>query len=294
MTDPVAHRFPPGNKAGVVLGGGGARGLAAIGILDVLVEAGLRPAAVAGTSMGAMIGAFWAAGHSVAQMRELATTLKWTEVFDISVAGGIMRGDRFQQWLAAHLPSRFSDLDFPLVCTATDIDTGDLIYLRDGDLPAAIHATCAFPGAFIPVERDGRNLVDGGLKSTVPVQVIREYDVDLVVACDFQPPLNRPVVPQDSSNWRNWSRFWETLTFRRRNLAADILLKAVDILQTEVFRRQLEEHPPDILIAPPMPRVNIEDFRLTAEIMDAGAAAAREVLSRADAVDDGGEPRGRP
>jgi len=262
-----------------VLGGGGARGLAAIGILEVLVEAGLRPAAVAGTSMGAMIGAFWAAGHSVAQMRELATSLKWTEVFDISVAGGIMRGDRFGHWLASHLPARFADLDFPLVCTATDIDTGELVYLRDGDLPSAIRATCAFPGAFVPVERDGRNLVDGGLKSTVPVHVIRDYDVDLVVACDFQPPLDRAVVPEDSSNWRNWNRFWKTLTFQRRGLAADILLKAVDILQTEVCRRQLGDHPPDILIAPPMRRINIEDFGLSSRIMAAGAEEARRVLA---------------
>jgi len=279
MSEGPGRHFSHDDRTGVVLGGGGARGLAAIGILEVLVAAGLRPAAVAGTSMGAMIGAFWAAGYSVAQMRDLATTLKWTEVFDISVAGGIMRGERFQHWLANHLPARFSDLDFPLVCTATDIDTGDLVYLRDGDLPSAIRATCAFPGAFVPVERDGRNLVDGGLKSTVPVRVIRDYDVGLVVACDFQPPLDRAVVPEDSSNWRNWSRFWKTLTFRRRNLAADILLKAVDILQTEVCRRQLGDHPPDILIAPPMRRINIEDFRLSSRIISAGAEEARRVLA---------------
>lgn len=272
------YRFPEGNRTGMVLGGGGARGVAAIGILEVLAEAGLRPAALAGTSMGAMIGAFWAAGHSATDMHNLATSLKWTEVFDISVAGGIMRGDRFHRWLANHLPARFSDLEFPLVCTATDIDTGELVYIRDGDLPSAIRATCAFPGAFVPVVRDGRNLVDGGLRSTVPVQIIRDFDVDTVVACDFQPPLGRPVVPEDSSNWRNWSRFWETLTLQRRNLAADILLKAVDILQTEVCRRQLEDHPPDMLIAPPMPSVNIEDFRLAPKIIAAGAAEARRVL----------------
>jgi len=195
------------------------------------------------------------------------------------VAGGIMRGDRFQQWLSNHLPPRFEDLDFPLVCTATDIDTGELIYLREGDLPSAIRATCAFPGAFVPVERDGRNLVDGGLRSTVPVRVIRDFDVDAVVACDFQPPLDRSVVPEDSSNWRNWNRFWETLTFRRRNLAADILLKAVDILQTEVCRRQLADDPPDLLIAPPMRRINIEDFRLAPRIIAAGAEEARRLLT---------------
>ncbi len=277
------YRFPRDERVGVVLGGGGARGVAAVGILEVLVDAGLRPAMVAGTSMGAMIGAFWAAGHSPRVMHQLVNDLRWTDVFDISVAGGIMRGDRFQQWLANHLPPRFEDLDFPLVCTATDIDTGELIYLREGPLPEAVRATCAFPGAFEPVERDGRNLVDGGLKSTVPVQALQGADVDRVVACDFQPPLDRPVVPDDSSNWRNWSRFWRTLTFRRRNLAADILLKAVDILQTEVCRRQLEDHPPDLLIAPPMPRINIEDFRLMPRIMELGAVEARLALSGLEA-----------
>lgn len=273
------YRFPQDRRVGVVLGGGGARGVAAIGILEVLHEAGLHPEVVAGTSMGAMIGAFWAAGYTPRDMHELATTLKWTEVFDISVAGGIMRGGRFQRWLANHLPDHFEDLAFPLICTATDIDTGELVYLREGDLSSAIRATCAFPGAFVPVERNGRNLVDGGLVSTVPVQAILDYDVDLVVACDFQPPLDRPVVPEDSGNWRNWNQFWKTLTFQRRNLAADILLKAVDILQTEVSRRQLADHPPDILIAPPMIRVNIEDFRRVPEIIEYGAAEARRILA---------------
>lgn len=277
------ERFPDDLRVGVVLGGGGARGVAAIGILDVLVGAGLKPAAVAGTSMGALIGAFWAAGFSVDEMKALATGTRWREVVDFAGAGGILRGQRFQRWLSDHLPARFEDLEFPLVCTATDIDTGELVRLESGDLVSAVRATCAFPGAFVPVERDGRHLVDGGLKSTVPVGCLPAGAIDYVVACDFQPPLNRPVVPSQTANTRDWSRFWEALTFRRRYLAADILLKAVDILQTEVCRRQLADQPPDLLIAPLMPEVNIEDFRLLHDIIAQGAAAARLALDAAPA-----------
>jgi len=274
------------DSIGLVLGGGGARGLAAIGILDVMQKRRLRASAIAGTSMGAMVGAFLAAGHTVKDIDELARRTSLTNIIDFATRGGLMRGDRFEQWLAEHLPARFEDLEIPLVCTATDIDTGELIYLREGDLPTAIRATCAFPGAFAPVRVQGRNLVDGGLKSTVPVQIIRAYAVDRVIACDFQQPLLRPVVGEEPSNQREqWQRFWEMLTFRRRNLAADVLLKAVDILQTEVCRHQFEAFPPDVVIRPPMPDVNIEDFRLADEIIRAGAEAAELALGPAPGSD---------
>ncbi len=292
MTEPQ-RIAQSGTRYGLVLGGGGARGAAAIGIMEVLVEAGIRPAAIAGTSMGALVGVFLAAGWSPRQIRELALGTRWTAVFDFAGAGGLMKGEKFQQWLARHLPPTFADLAVPFVCTATDIDSGELVYLDEGDLPSAIRASCAFPGAFVPVHRNGRHLVDGGLKTTVPVEIIRRYPVDRVIACDFQPPLDRPVVNREGEKSLAWRRFWEMLTFQRRNLAADILLKAVDILQTEVCRRQLQDFPPDLLIKPLMPEINIEDFRLLPRIIDLGAAAAREALTDWTAAPGAAAPAGR-
>lgn len=271
--------FRDDEKVGLVLGGGGARGLAAIGIVEVLQEAGLKPARLAGTSMGAMVGAFLAAGLSPREIGELASSQQWIKVVDVSARAGLIRGDKLLAWLREKLPADFSELEIPLTCTATDIDTGELIYIDEGDLPLAIRATCAFPGAFEPVSWKGRNLVDGGLKSTVPVLALRGRGLDRVVACDFQPPLDRPVVDPPEGTREMWAQFWETLTFRRRALAADILLKAVDILQTEVCRHQLAEQPPDLLIAPPMPEVNIEDFRLADRIIALGAEEARKALA---------------
>ncbi|HRX50548.1 MAG TPA: patatin-like phospholipase family protein [Candidatus Krumholzibacteria bacterium] len=273
-------QFRSDEKVGLVLGGGGARGLAAIGIVEVLHEAGLRPTRLAGTSMGAMVGAFLAAGYAPKEIRELAASLSWIKVIDVSVRAGLIRGDKFLAWLREYLPATFAELEIPLTCTATDIDSGELIYLSDGDLPLAIRATCAFPGAFEPVKVGERNLVDGGLKSTVPVLALRGLGLDRVVACDFQPPLDRPVVDLPEGTREMWAQFWETLTFRRRALAADILLKAVDILQTEVARHQLAAAPPDLLIAPRMPDINIEDFRLADRIIGLGADEARRALKR--------------
>ena len=273
-------QFRDEETVGLVLGGGGARGLAAIGIVEVLYEAGLRPARIAGTSMGAMVGAFLASGYSPAEIRKLAASLSWVKVIDVSVRAGLIRGDKFLAWLREYLPPTFAELEIPLICTATDIDNGELLYLSEGDLPLAVRATCAFPGAFEPVKVDGRNLVDGGLKSTVPVLALRGLGLDRVVACDFQPPLDRPVVDPPEGTRELWTQFWETLTFRRRALAADILLKAVDILQTEVCRHQLAAAQPDLLIAPRMPEINIEDFRLVDRIIGLGADEARRALRR--------------
>ncbi|MHB8079284.1 MAG: patatin-like phospholipase family protein [Candidatus Krumholzibacteriia bacterium] len=270
--------FAGAPRAGLVLGGGGARGLASIGIVEVLEAEGLRPVAIAGTSMGALVGAFLAAGHSAADCHAIARSLRWTDVLDLGRHGGLFKGARYGRWLAERLPARFADLKLPLAVTATDIERGESVVLREGDLIGAIRASTAFPGAFIPVEHDGRLLVDGGVLNTLPLDVIRGYDVGLVVAADFAAPRARPLDAGDPG--AGWHQLWESLTFRRRGLAADVLLKAVDIMQAEIAAERLRRHPPDVWIAPIMDHIRIEDFRRHEEIIAAGAAEARHVLDR--------------
>jgi NTE family protein len=271
----AAPFFRAGLPAGLVLGGGGARGLASIGITEVLESEGLRPAAIVGTSMGGLIGAFLAAGYTAADCHRLSGSLRWTRVLDLSTAGGLIKGERFGRWLARHLPARFSDLRIPLAVTATDIESGELVVLREGDLVTALRATTAFPGAFVPVQREGRILVDGGVLNTLPVDIIRDYDVSPIVAADFAAPRRRPLVPATN---RSRARVWQMLTLRSRSLAADVLLKAVDVMQAEIAEQRLRRFAPDILIAPVMGGVHIEDFRSHEEIIAAGAREARRVL----------------
>ena len=270
--------FRAGGRPGLVLGGGGARGLASVGIVEVLEAEGLRPAAIAGTSMGALIGAFLAAGHSAADCHVLTRSLRWTHVLDVGREGGLIKGDRYGRWLADRLPARFADLKIPLAVIATDIERGETVVLREGDLVPAIRASTAFPGAFAPVAHAGRLLVDGGVLNTLPLDVIREYDVSPVVAADFAAPRARAVGGGYAG--AAWQRLWQSLTFRRRGLAADVLLKAVDIMQSEIAAQRLRRYPPDLLIAPVMDHIRIEDFRRYEEIIAAGAGEARRVLDR--------------
>lgn len=268
--------FEGGPRSGLVLGGGGARGLASIGIVEVLEAEGLRPTAIAGTSMGALIGAFLASGLSAADCHAITRTLRWTDVLDLGRHGGLIKGERYGRWLAERLPARFADLKLPLAVTATDIERGETVVLREGDLIGAIRASTAFPGAFAPVAYAGRRLVDGGVLNTLPLDVIRAYDVAMVVAADFAAPRARPL--DGGETGAGWHRLWESLTFRRRGLAADVLLKAVDIMQAEISAERLRRHPPEVRIAPVMDHIRIEDFRRHEEIIAAGAAEARHVL----------------
>ncbi len=265
-------------RSGLVLGGGGARGLASIGIVEVLEAEGLRPVAIAGTSMGALIGAFLASGLTAADCHDITRSLRWTDVLDLGHRGGLIKGERYGRWLAERLPARFADLKLPLAVTATDIDRGETVVLREGDLIGAIRASTAFPGAFAPVAHEGRLLVDGGVLNTLPLDVIRTYDVARVVAADFAAPRSRPL--DGGGTGAAWQRLWESLTFRRRGLAADVLLKAVDIMQAEIAAERLRRHPPDVWIAPVMDHIRIEDFRRHEEIIAAGAVEARLVLDR--------------
>jgi NTE family protein len=253
--------------------------------MEVLEQEGLRPAAIAGTSMGGLIGAFLAAGRAAADCHRVAAELRWTDVLDMPGPGGLIKGQRYARWLAEHLPPRFEDLKLPLALTATDIDRGELHVMRDGDLISAVRATTAFPGAFVPVARDGRNLVDGGVLNTLPVDVIREYGVAPIVAADFAAPRARAVRWERSDS--GWRTFWQRLTFQRRNLAADVLLKAVDVMQADIAATRLGRFPPDVLIAPEMDDINIEHFRRFEEIISAGAREARRVL---DELRRRGEP----
>ena len=271
----TAPFFRAGLPAGLVLGGGGARGLASIGITEVLESEGLQPAAIVGTSMGGLIGAFLAAGYRAADCRRLSGSLRWTRVLDLSAAGGLIKGERFGRWLARHLPASFADLRIPLAVTATDVESGEPVVLREGDLISALRATTAFPGVFVPVQREGRLLVDGGVLNTLPVDVIRDYDVSPVVAADFAAPRRRALVAPGE---RSRAHVWQMLTLRSRSFAADVLLKAVDVMQAEITEQRLRRFPPDLLIAPVMDGVHIEDFRNQEAIIEAGAREARRVL----------------
>ncbi len=172
---PTRPNVPP-HRFGVALGGGTARAFAHVGVLKVLDEAGTPPQVLSGTSFGALIAAHYALYRDAAALRRWAETFPASEVWQQGLDFGLHRaalveGGRIEGWLERTLfhGATFSDLRLPLHVTCTDVDTGELVVLREGSLSRAVRASCALPAVTRAVEVGGRRLIDGGFVSPVPV-----------------------------------------------------------------------------------------------------------------------------
>lgn len=183
---------PP--RLGLALGGGGVRGLAHIGILQVLEREGIRPAVVAGTSMGGLVAAAYAVGLTpqalTDEVSEFTHLRRLLTLVDFSPARrGLLQGERIRSMLIDKLgkDTTFADLPFPLGLVAVDIDSGEEVVLTRGLLVDAVLATCAVPGIFPPVRYGERFLSDGGILNNVPADVARRLGAEVVIAVDVGP-----------------------------------------------------------------------------------------------------------
>lgn len=194
----------PSCRVGLVLGSGAARGWAHLGVIEGLEALGIRPNVVAGCSIGALVGAVYAAGR-LDELKSFALgldTLRMIRYFDVNFSGGGMIAGRNLAALYRKLVGQLTieDLDLPFMAVATDIRLGREIWLKEGDLALAISASTAIPGLVRPVKWRHRWLADGALVNPVPVSLARALDADIVIAVDvnsdvFGPALRRSVPP---------------------------------------------------------------------------------------------------
>jgi NTE family protein len=282
----VVRSQPERPKIGLALAGGGAKGAAHIGVLQVLEELNVPVDYIAGTSIGAIIGGLYASGLSAAELEETLAAVDWDDVLDdrpkrrnlafrrkedtarylVPFEAGIGRGGL--KWPAgflqgqklyfllqsltlpvAHVDS-FDDLPIPFRCVATDIQTGEMVVLGEGSLAVALRASMAIPTVFAPVELDGRRLVDGGLVRNLPVDVVREMGADIVIAVDVGAPL------KDSET--------------------ESLLQIFEQTMNMLTRKNVEEQLPlaDLLIIPPVGKFGTMRFDQVQEIVDLGVSQA--------------------
>jgi NTE family protein len=162
-------------KIGLALSGGGVRGLAHIGVIKALAEVGIRPAFIAGTSAGSIIGAGMAAGMDWRDLATMARSVFWP---------GLLHGGRLERFCAGHLPERFSQLTHSFVAVATSVPDRRVVALKEGPLASAISASCAIPFLRRPVEREGERLVDGGVACVMPSAICSEQGAEFVIASD--------------------------------------------------------------------------------------------------------------
>ncbi|WP_242517613.1 patatin family protein [Leptolyngbya iicbica] len=184
---------------GLALGSGGARGWAHIGVIRALEEAGIQIHAIAGSSIGAFVGAIYAADE-LDELEAFVQNLNWRAIvsyFDVVFPStGLLDGNRIYDLLSEHLYDRhIEDTTIPFCCVATDLETGGPVCLEQGHLADAVRASISIPGIFTPFLHSGRHLGDGGIVNPVPVDVARRLGVDVVLAVN----LNHPAPPDETS-----------------------------------------------------------------------------------------------
>jgi NTE family protein len=274
-------------EVGLVLGGGGARGLAHIGVLRALEEFSIKPVALAGCSMGAIISAFYAAQYSPDDMVDIIRKLKYRQFFYFGELGGIIGGHGIEAFLSQYLPDTFEDLSLPLTVTTVDVQDGRLVVLNTGELISALRASSALPGILSPVKRFDRYYVDGGLLNNLPIDIIRTMTMAPVIAVDVGAPPNKKLdfEPEKTSILAHVSdlvRGKKGLLddVLRRGLTIELFMKAVDIPQKVLTEMRLSLQPPEILIRPALdPQFGIEDFGRAKEAIKLGYTAAKASIS---------------
>ena len=179
-------------KVGLALGGGYARGLAHIGVLEVLEREGIPIDIISGTSIGALVGALYARKKDATLIKKQASRLDWigmTSLVDLTLPrSGFIGGKRVTNLLRRFMGDiQFQDLDIPLACVATDIISGEEVVLREGSVVEAVRASISIPIIFKVARTNGRYLVDGGLVNNVPVSVAKKMGADFIIAVDITP-----------------------------------------------------------------------------------------------------------
>lgn len=175
---------PFNTRIGLALGGGAARGIAHVGVLKAIEEQHIDIACISGTSVGALVGSYYACGQPVDRIRSIGSTLNLTKMINLTLKkGGLFSTKAIGQMVRRDLGDRnIEDAEIPLAICATDIETGEQVVFREGNLANAICASMAVPGLFVPVVVDGRILVDGGIVENVPVSALETMGAGIRVA----------------------------------------------------------------------------------------------------------------
>lgn len=248
-------------RIGVALGGGFARGIAHLGVLRVLEEAQIPIHCLTGTSAGAMLAIAYASGHTIPEIVRQARATRFKDFGSWKLSWmGLASNQRLEHYPRRFLGvTTFEDLKIPLAIAATDLASGKAVYFSHGQLGPALRASCAYPGMFVPVEIDGRLLVDGFLAAPVPVEAARSLGADIVIAI-----------------------FLENANNRRPTSIVDVIGLSFGILQRHAdleWRRAA-----DIIIEPNVKDFLWDDFEKTSELIAAGEAAGRAALPKIQAA----------
>lgn len=290
---------------GLALGSGSARGWAHIGIIRALAENGIEPHIICGSSIGALVGAVHASGR-LDEFEAWVRALDWWSIvrfMDPALAGGgFMEGEHLMKVLSEHLfGGDIQDLPVTFATVATNLRTGQELWLQQGSLLEAVRASIALPGLFTPVRHGDSWLVDGGLVNPVPVSLCRSLGADVIIAVNLNGDIvgrRLPTYQAVASEPRNaspalWDQFTERLQqgLKESNLGRlmarreppgpsmfDVIASSINIMQDRITRSRMAGDPPDILLAPRLGKIGLLEFDRAEEAIDEGRRAVERML----------------
>ena len=297
MAAAEAPRIRSDEKVALVLGAGGARGLAQIGVIEALQARDMNIVAIAGASSGALVGGLHAAGK-LAEYRDWLCSLERTTMLRLLDPGwgrpALFEGTRLVGALREIAGSpRIEDLPIDFTAVAVDLLRQREVWLREGDLWDAIRASFAIPGVFTPHEVHGRELVDGGLLAPLPIAATRLSDAHRLIAVDMhgwpqRPPGSPADEAADAATARSWLGQWlhrdesTPAEARRHRLGfTELMARSLDTMQAQISRVQLALDPPELVIRIPRDACQFYEFWRAKELIAVGRAEADKALDAA-------------
>jgi NTE family protein len=302
-----------GPKVGLALGSGSARGWAHIGVIQALTEAGIQVDYIAGTSMGALVGAVFASGN-IATLKEVALQLDWKQIlhfFDVVFPrSGLIDGKKVTDFMRNHVQRKnIEELRLPFSAVSTDLVTGQEVVIKEGDVIEAVRASISIPGIFTPVRKDSMILVDGGLVNPVPVSVVRSMGADFVIAVDLNKGLvgqkgnkknydtklnHREVSKRNKSKLAEKTKIFNALNKKLGTLDLpainsikqwlerdplpsifEVFLASISIMETQITVTKLKTDPADLLIQPNLGYMKFLELNRAQEAIEVGYQETR-------------------
>lgn len=296
-------------RVGLALGSGAARGWAHIGIIDALVDAGIEPDIVSGSSMGALVGGAFVTGR-LGALEDWVHTISWRQIvnlldFKLS-GGGLIGGVRLMRFLRDfYEDTTIESLAKPFTAVATDLMSGREVWFRDGSLLRAVRASIAVPGLFSPEKIGETWFVDGGLVNPVPISPCRAMDADIVIAVNLNsdllrrgglpaPPARAEKAPNGENSARRTRGIGEISSTIKNEVKVvadhflgssahgpgyfDVVLGAIGIMEDRITRSRMAGEPPDVLLNPRLAQIGVLEFNRAEEAIAEGHNCVRRML----------------
>lgn len=284
-------------RIGLALGAGSARGWAHVGVIRALEKAGIRPDLVCGTSIGALVGAAYAAGE-LDRFEQWLLGMRMTDVvgfLDVSLSGGMIKGERLMEFFRRSFVDRpIEKLNIPFAAVSTALHTGTEVWLREGSTVEAVRASIALPALFTPVLRDGVMLVDGALVNPVPVSLARAMGAEIVIAVDLSSDILGRHLTEEPEVEAPDSPIGEWISKLRENLGEfipasapeepkipsmlDVVASSINIMQVRITRSRMAGEPPDVIVSPRLAHLGLFEFHRAKEAIEEGERAVDDIL----------------